>query len=144
MIRNKELLLPTHKDRTAIERVLHRQVGLLELVLHMAEGGESRPVDHILLLSCAPIPRQEPVATSNYLGVKVGRKLWPVVCQAADSEVAAQVRGRKVNVLGFQVSMDESSLNQSQCGQYTHHDGHIHVVAISATLLRSLEGGAGV
>ena len=91
MIRDKELLLPTHKDRTAIERVLHRQVGLLELVLHMSERGEAGPVHHVLLFRCSPVARQEPVPAANYLGVKIRRQLWPVVGEALDSQVPAQV-----------------------------------------------------
>lgn len=86
---NKELLLPPHEHCTAIEGVLHSQVGLLELVLDVPESRESRPVDHILLLRSAPIAGQESISTANYLSVKVGRELWPVVCQTPDSEVSA-------------------------------------------------------
>lgn len=92
VVRDEELLLPTHEDSSAIEGVLHRQVWLLELVLHMSEGGEPGPVHHVLLLVRSPVARQEAISASNDLGVKVGRELRPVVRQPADAEVATQVR----------------------------------------------------
>lgn len=91
MVRNQELLLPPHEHRSAVQRVLHGQVRLLELVLHMPESGETGPVHHILLFRCTPVARQEPIPAANYLGVKVGRQLRPVVCEALDSQVPAQV-----------------------------------------------------
>ena len=91
MVRHEELLLPPHEHRSAVQRVLHGQVRLLELVLHMSERGEAGPVHHVLLFRCSPVARQEPVPAANYLGVKICRQLWPVVGEALDSQVPAQV-----------------------------------------------------
>lgn len=99
MVGYKELLFPPHEHRSAIEGILHGQMRLLELVLHMPESGEPRPMNHILLFRRAPVARQEPIPTANYLSVKVGRELWPVVCEAPDPEVPAQVRRGEIDIL---------------------------------------------
>ena len=89
VIRDKELLLPTHEDRAAVERILHRQVGLLELVLDVAERRESRPMHHVLLLIRPPVPRQETVPTADDLRIEICRQLGPVIRQATNPEVSA-------------------------------------------------------
>ena len=99
VVGDQELLLPAHEDRPSVERVGHRHLRLLELVPDVAEGREPRPVHHVLLLGRAPIARQEPVPTPNDLGVEVRRELGPVVGEAADAQVPAEVRGGKVDVL---------------------------------------------
>lgn len=91
VVGHKELLLPPHEHRSAIEGVLHGQMRLLQLALHMPKCREPSPVNHVLLLGRAPIACQEPIPTPNDLSVKVRRQFWPVVCQAADPEVPAQV-----------------------------------------------------
>ena len=99
VVGDKELFLPPHEDRSSVQGVLHRQMRLIQLILDMSERGEPSPVHHVLLLGRSPIARQEAIATSNDLRVKVRRELWPVVRQAADPEVATQVGRCKVDVL---------------------------------------------
>ena len=99
VVRDEELLLPAHKHCAAIERILHRQVRLLELVLDVPERGEPRPVHHILLLVCSPVPRQETIPAANNLGVEVGRQFGPVVGKTTDAQVPAQARRGEVDVL---------------------------------------------
>ena len=58
----------------------------------MSESGEASPVNHIFLLRCAPIPRQEPIPTPDDLGIEVRRELGPVICQATYAQIPAQMR----------------------------------------------------
>lgn len=88
MVWDQELFLPPHEDCTTIS-VTHRQVWLLQLVLHMSESRESLPVDHILLLIRTPILCQEPVPTAYNLCIKVGGEFWPVVGQTTYPQVTA-------------------------------------------------------
>lgn len=92
MVWDEELLLPTHEHCTTAEGILHCQVRLLELILHMSEGGESGPVHHVFLLVRSPVACQKAIPASNDFSVKVRCELRPVIRQAADSKVAAQVR----------------------------------------------------
>ena len=98
MVGDQKLFLPAHEDRAAVG-VLHREVGLLEVVAHVAEGREASPVDHVLLLCRAPVPGQEAVPAADDLCVEVGREFRPVVREAADSQIAAEMRRSEVDVL---------------------------------------------
>lgn len=91
VVRDEELLLPAHEHSPAVESVFHRQMRLVKLVLDMSERREPPPVNHVLRLGRAPVARQETIPTANDLGVKVRRKLWPVVCESTNAEVPAQV-----------------------------------------------------
>ena len=91
MVRDKESLLPAHEDGPAVV-LRHGQVGPLQVVFNMSECWEALPVNHVFLFRGAPIARQEAVTTANNFGIEVGRELWPVLCQAAYSQVATQKR----------------------------------------------------
>lgn len=98
VVRNQKLLLPPHENGTSIG-ILHRQVGLLQFMANMTESRETSPVDHVFLLGRTPVPRQEAVFAADDLCVKVRRELGPVVCQATDAQIAAEVRRGEINVL---------------------------------------------
>ena len=103
LVRNDKLLLPPHENGSPIS-VLHRQMRFFQFVSDMSESGETSPMDHVFLLRCPPVPRQEPIPTPDDLGVEVGSKLRPVVGQATYTQVTAQMRRRKVDILGDQIS----------------------------------------
>ena len=65
----------------------------------MAEGWETRPMDHVTLLVSTPPPGQEAITTANDFCIKVGRELRPVVCEAPNAEVTAEEGGREVDIL---------------------------------------------
>jgi hypothetical protein len=89
MIRYQELLLPSHKDGSAIP-LADRQIRFLELILDVPEGGETRPVNHVFMFTRPPVLRQESISTADNLGVKVRRKLWPIVGQPSDAKIATE------------------------------------------------------
>lgn len=99
VVGHEEALLPAHKDGAAVA-VGDGVVGLLELGLDVAVGGEAGPVDGVGLLGRAPVLGEEAVARADDLCVKVGRELGPVVGEAADAQVAAEEGRGKVDVLG--------------------------------------------
>lgn len=68
-------------------------MGHVQLVLHMPEGGEPRPVGHVFLLVRSPVLRQEAIAIADDFSVKIGRELRPILSQALDAEVAAEEGG---------------------------------------------------
>ena len=90
MVRNEEALLPSHEHSSTV--TVHCEMRHLQLVLDMAESGETSPMDHVLLLIGTPIPRQETIAASDDLGVEVGCQLRPVVGQSTNTKIAAQKR----------------------------------------------------
>jgi hypothetical protein len=91
MVRDKESLLPAHKDSPAV--ILgHGQVRSLQLVFNMSECWEALPVDHVFLFRGTPVARQEAVTAPNDFGIEIRCELWPVLCQTAYPQVATQKR----------------------------------------------------
>ena len=99
MVRHQEFLLPAHEHRPTMQRVGHGEMRLLEIIPHMSECRKPCPMDHVLLLRCAPVEGQKAITTPNYLGVEVGGELGPVIGETADAQVPAQVRRGKVDIL---------------------------------------------
>lgn len=91
MVRDKESLLPAHKDSPAVI-LRHGQVRPFQFVFNMSECWEALPVYHVLLFGGAPIARQEAVTAANNFGIEVRCELWPVLSQAAYPQVATQER----------------------------------------------------
>ena len=82
MVRDKESLLPTHKDSPTVV-IGHCQVRSLQFVFNMSECWEALPVDHVFLFRGTPITSQEAVTAADNLCVKVSCELWPVLRQAS-------------------------------------------------------------
>ena len=56
-------------------------------------------MDKILLLSGTPAFRQESIAASYYLRIKISGQFWPILRQTTYTQIAAKERRCKVNVL---------------------------------------------
>jgi hypothetical protein len=111
MIRNQELLLPSHEHGSPVP-IVDGHEGFLRLSFRVLESREPRPMDHVFMLRRAPILRQEAIPTPNYLGIEIGREFWPVVRQALYPQVSAQGGGGKVNVLYPVIDDDECGVRQ--------------------------------
>lgn len=88
MVRHYELLLPAHEHGTSV-CILHGQIWFLGFVPDVSERREAGPMDHVFLFGSAPLLREEAVAATDNLCVKVCGKLGPVVREARDMQVSA-------------------------------------------------------
>lgn len=75
------------------------------------------------------------MSLADDLCIEIGSKLGVVVGQVLDGEVAAERRPRKVNILEATIN-DKPKMNRVQSA---YHDGHRHIIGISATLLDAYE-----
>jgi hypothetical protein len=97
VVRDQETLFPSHKHSARV--AVHCQVWALQLVLNVAEGRETRPMDHVTFLIGTPPSGQEAMTTADDFCVKVSRELRPVVCEPPNTEVTAEEGGREVDIL---------------------------------------------
>jgi hypothetical protein len=88
VVGDQETLLPSHEHGAGI--AVHREVWGLQLVLHVAEGGEAGPMHHVAFLIGAPSPRQKAISTADDFGIKVRGELGPVICKPSDTEITAK------------------------------------------------------
>ena len=91
MVWYQEPLLPPYENGPSVT-IRYGAIWFSNFLLDMPEGGETRPVHHILCFVGSPIPRQEPVATTDDLSVEVCGELRPVVRQTANAKVTTQER----------------------------------------------------
>jgi len=98
MVWNEKALLPPHEHSAAIT-VLNGHEGPLCLVAEVLESWKTGPMNQILVLGCSPVLGQKSITATNDLGVKIGCEFWPVVCEAADPEIAAERGLWEIDVL---------------------------------------------
>lgn len=89
MIWYEELLLPTHKNDSAVS-IADGQTGASHVALDAFERRKSIPMGHVCVLVGSPLLSEEPMSTANNLGVEICSEFWPIVCETTDSKVAAQ------------------------------------------------------
>ena len=99
MVGDKESFLPPHEHSPPIA-IRHGQMRSPQFVLDMPKCWEALPMNHVFLFVCSPLLGQKAIAAADYLCVKVGRQLGPVVGQSAYAEVPAEEGRGKVDILG--------------------------------------------
>jgi len=98
VVRNQELLLPSHEHRPSIP-IIDSHMRFLGLSFDVLECWESCPMDHVFMFRGTPILGQEPIPTSNDLSIEIGCEFRPIICQAPYPEVATQERRGKIDIL---------------------------------------------
>lgn len=90
MVWHKEPFLPSHENGAPVPTIIHRQIGLLQIVLHLTERRKALPVHHIFSFGGAPPLREEAVSTTDDLRVEIGRELRPIVGQTTNAKIPAE------------------------------------------------------